>query len=219
MSLYSLNEITVTLKPKKAPKITIFEKFSLAIEAGEFLCIEGPSGSGKSTLLNVLEGYLKPSEGSASFRGNSIYSLSDHDLMEYRNQSIGMVFQFFNLIPYMSALDNVAIPALIKGVPRKAAHTAAHTCLRAVGLESKFKNRAFELSGGEQQRVAVARALINEPDVILADEPTGNLDRKSSDGLCELFQMINDTRKTTLVLVTHDSDVASIAKRRIKVGG
>lgn len=218
MNLYDLNNITVKLRSKRGLETCVFDSYSLVVSEGEFVAIVGPSGSGKSTLLGVLQGYVRPCEGVVLFKGRDMTSFSEAELMAYRNSAVGMVFQSYNLVRDMTALENIALPAMIGGTPRKDALRRAEELLVEVGLKAKAKSLAFELSGGEQQRVAIARALVNSPEVILADEPTGNLDRKASETICDLLKRIFEEHGTTILLVTHDEEVAAIAQRTINLG-
>jgi lipoprotein-releasing system ATP-binding protein len=190
---------------------SVIDGLSLNVQEGEFLAIMGPSGSGKSTILALMAGLKRPQAGQVLFEGKGVASFSEKERAEYLNRNVGMIYQFFNLIPDLSALDNVVMPAIIGGMKKATAREKAKLLLRAVGLEKKIKAKSTKLSGGQQQRVAIARAFINEPKVILADEPTGNLDRASSESVMEMLCSERKRRKTALVVVTHDRDVASLA--------
>ena len=183
----------------------------LDVEEGEFLAITGPSGSGKSTILALMAGLKRPQAGQILFRGKDIAGFSERERAEYLNRDVGMIHQFFNLAPDLSALDNVAMPAMIGGMKRVAAHEKAESLLRDMGLERKMKVKSARLSGGQQQRVAIARALVNEPKVILADEPTGNLDRVSTESVMGVLCRERERRGIALVVVTHDREVALLA--------
>ena len=211
--LYDLKEVSLTLQSwsKGGLPVELFKGLSVDFEEGEFTAIVGPSGSGKTTLLNLLEGFLKPDSGSVLYRGEDIAAFSDKQMMHYRNHDVGMVFQFFNLIPLFNAVENVAVPALIANTPKVEAYARAEELLCRVGLKDKLSSRPTELSGGEQQRVAIARALMNKPGVILADEPTGNLDKKATRAICELFEQVNQELGIALIVVTHDEHVAASA--------
>ncbi len=184
---------------------------NLDIGAGEFIAIAGPSGSGKSTLLNIIGGLDRPTEGEISVEGNRLDTLSDCAISEYRNQSVGFIFQIFNLEPSFSALDNVALPLLFSGVKRRERQRIAKDLLAWVGLSDRIRHRPSELSGGQRQRVAIARALVNRPRIILADEPTGNLDSATSQYILEILTGINKQLGVNLLLVTHDLEAARIA--------
>ncbi|MCL4251960.1 MAG: ABC transporter ATP-binding protein [Anaerolineae bacterium] len=188
---------------------------NLTVEEGEFLAIMGPSGSGKSTLLYMLGGLDKPTSGKVWLRDSELSALNDDALSRMRRTEFGFVFQFFNLIPVLTAQENVAIPLILDGVPRARALKQADDALARVGLADRTMHRPTELSGGQQQRVALARALVTTPAVILADEPTGNLDSRSSDDVVQMLRRAVDEWKQTLVLVTHDSRVAAFADRII----
>lgn len=185
---------------------------SLKVARGEFVAVVGPSGSGKSTLLHLMGGLDKPTNGRVLIGGVDIDRLSDDGLAELRNEKIGFVFQFYNLIPYLPVIKNVELPLAVKGVPSQERREKVLKLLGEVGLKDKAFTRPTRLSGGEQQRVAIARALINNPEILLADEPTGNLDSKNSIMIAELFRELND-RGRTIVMVTHNLEVASRAKR------
>ncbi|MFN7966235.1 MAG: ABC transporter ATP-binding protein [Acidobacteriota bacterium] len=189
---------------------------TLNIDEGEFVAIMGPSGSGKSTLMNILGCLDRPTNGSYSLRGTNVATLDDDRLAEVRNKEIGFVFQTFNLLPRLTAVENVALPLSYAGIVKAVRLERAHDKLNLVGLAERSTHRPNELSGGQRQRVAIARALINEPAMILADEPTGNLDSKTAREILGLLQELND-KGHTVVMVTHDADVAANAKRTIHV--
>ncbi len=188
---------------------------SLTIEAGEFVAIMGPSGSGKSTLLYLLGGLEKPSSGQVWINQADLSTMDDNGLSRLRRQQIGFVFQFFNLIPVLTAQENVAMPLILDGVTRPDAFDRADQALEKVSLSARKSHRPAELSGGEQQRVAIARALVTQPALILGDEPTGNLDTRSSDEVVALLRNVVDQWGRTLVIVTHDPRVAAYADRII----
>lgn len=188
---------------------------NLAVEEGEFLAIMGPSGSGKSTLLYLLGGLDKPSSGDVWLRDANMSGLNDDALSRLRRESLGFVFQFFNLIPVLTAQENVAMPLILDGRPRAEAMKRAGEALARVGLADRGSHRPSELSGGQQQRAALARALVTKPAVILADEPTGNLDSRSSDEVVQMLRQAVDEWSQTLILVTHDPRVAAYADRII----
>ncbi len=189
---------------------------SIRVEEGEFVAIIGPSGSGKSTLMNILGCLDRPTAGTYVLDGTPVEELDDDGLALVRSQMIGFVFQSYNLLPRMSALENVATPLLYQGVPKKERHARAKAALERMGLGDRLDHEPSELSGGQQQRVAIARALVTEPRLILADEPTGNLDSHTGEEVLELFHQLNDAG-VTIVLITHDSDVAVRATRQIHV--
>jgi putative ABC transport system ATP-binding protein len=188
---------------------------TLAVEEGEFLAIMGPSGSGKSTALYLMGGLDKPTSGKVWLRDADMSVLNDDQLSTLRRTSLGFVFQFFNLIPVLNARENVAMPLILDGVPRAEALQRADEALARVGLQDRGSHRPSELSGGQQQRAALARALVTKPAVILADEPTGNLDSSSSDEVVHLLREAADKWGQAIVLVTHDPRVAAHAKRII----
>ena len=196
-------------------QVRALDHVSLTIEAGEFVAIMGPSGSGKSTLLYLLGGLEKPSSGQVWINQNDLSAMDDDGLSQLRRQQIGFVFQFFNLIPVLTAQENVAMPLILDGMPRSEATQHADRALEKVGLSERKQHRPLELSGGEQQRVAIARALVTEPALILGDEPTGNLDSRSSDEIVGLLRNVVDQWGRTLILVTHDPRVAAHADRII----
>jgi putative ABC transport system ATP-binding protein len=183
----------------------------LAIESGEFLALIGRSGCGKSTLLNLLGGLDQPTSGTLSVGGKEISQLSENQLTLYRRETVGIVFQFFNLMPLLTATENVALPALLAGKNKKDTLERAHMLLEAVGLGHRLNQGASLLSGGEMQRVAVARALINDPELILADEPTGNLDSQSADAVLSALSTLARSEGKTVVMVTHSREAAQIA--------
>ena len=186
---------------------------SFEVEEGEFLAVLGPSGSGKSTLLHLIGCLDRPDEGKIFIDGSDVLKLNDEELAELRLRKIGFVFQFFNLLPRLTAIRNVELPLLIAGVSEKEARERAMEMLRLVGLEARVNHRPTELSGGEQQRVAIARALINNPKIVLADEPTGNLDTKSGWEIVQLMKRLNKERGQTFIVVTHDPHIAETADR------
>ncbi|MGD9557302.1 MAG: ABC transporter ATP-binding protein [Mangrovibacterium sp.] len=196
-------------------EVVAVRNVSLEIHKGEFIAIMGASGSGKSTLMNILGCLDKPTNGSLYFGETEVSKLDDGALARVRNKKIGFVFQSYNLLARTSALENVELPLIYsdKSNSRKLAADA----LAAVGLENRIHHRPGELSGGQQQRVAIARALVNDPEIILADEPTGNLDTRSSYEIMSLFQRLNEEEGRTIVLVTHEQDIAEHAKRIIKI--
>ena len=196
---------------------TVLSGVTLDIAAGEFAAIMGPSGSGKSTLLHILGLLDRPTSGSYRLRGQETGTLSDDALSHLRNQAIGFVFQSFYLIPYATALDNVLLPGLYSDAPRTALVRRAGELLDKVGLTAQARHKPSQLSGGQQQRVALARSLINDPDLILADEPTGQLDSGTSREIMELLAAINRDAGKTVIVVTHDPDTAAYARRQILV--
>ena len=189
---------------------------SFSIEEGEFVAIMGTSGSGKSTCMNMLRTLDKPTSGEYYLDGVDVFSLNSDQLSDIRNNKIGFVFQGFNLISRTSALDNVCMPMIYKGLPPEERLKRAREALKIVGLENKEDNLPSQMSGGQQQRVAIARAIVNDAPLILADEPTGNLDTKTSIDVMEFFVNLNENLGKTVVLVTHEPDIAEYTKRIIK---
>ena len=196
-------------------RLTILHPLDLIVPSGQRLAILGPSGSGKSTLLGLIAGLDAPSSGEVLIDGTDITGLTEDDLARLRGGKIGFVFQSFHLIPSLTALENILVPMEIAG--RRDAGTRARALLSEVGLDDRGHHYPSQLSGGEQQRVAIARALSNEPVIVLADEPTGNLDSATGSHVIELLLSINRTRGTTVVVVTHDPDIASMADARISL--
>jgi len=189
---------------------------SLSVEEGEFVAIMGTSGSGKSTFMNMIGTLDKPTSGSYYLDGVDVLKLSQDELSDIRNLKIGFVFQGFNLISRTSALENVELPMIYKGIPEEERHIRAREALKIVGLEKKEQNMPNQMSGGQQQRVAIARALVNDAPLILADEPTGNLDTKTSIDVMEFFVKLNRDTGKTIVLVTHEPDIAEYCKRIVR---
>jgi putative ABC transport system ATP-binding protein len=193
--------------------VTALDHVSLSVEAGEFLAVMGPSGCGKSTLLYLLGGLDRPTEGDVLIDGQPLSKLKDDALAKLRRREIGFVFQFYNLIPVLNAVENTALPITLDGARPSKAKAKAREWLERVGLGDRLKSRPDQLSGGQQQRVAVARALIAEPKLILADEPTGNLDTNASDEISRLLRQVANEWGRAVVMVTHDPNVASFADR------
>jgi putative ABC transport system ATP-binding protein len=189
---------------------------SLSIEKGEYLAIMGPSGSGKSTLMNLLGCLDTPTSGSYWLNGVDVAQMDDNQLAEIRNREIGFVFQSFNLLPRSDALHNVELPLIYAGMPAHERRERARSVLCSVGLESRMHHKPNELSGGQRQRVAIARALVNSPSIVLADEPTGNLDSRTGDEILNLFAHLSDTGNT-IIVVTHEEDVARHSRRIIRI--
>ena len=212
--MIELREVSKTVTSGTEP-LTILHPLTTTIERGQFVAIVGPSGSGKSTLLGLLAGLDAPTSGSVVIDGTDITSLGEDALAKLRGEKIGFVFQFFHLIPSLTAHENVAVPMEIKGAPNPAVR--ARLLLQEVGLTDRAHHYPSQLSGGEQQRVALARALANDPPIVLADEPTGNLDTKNGRLIMDLLRSIHQARHTTLILVTHDQELAAMADRRISL--
>jgi len=190
---------------------------SFNVEEGEFLAVLGPSGSGKSTLLHIIGCLDRPDYGEIMIEGKNVLRLSDDELADLRLKKIGFVFQFFNLLPRLTALENVMLPLILAEASDKESYKRAKELLELVGLGGRLNHRPSELSGGEQQRVAIARALINNPKLVLADEPTGNLDTKSGWEIVNLMRRLNEEMKQTFIVVTHDPQIAEVADRIIYI--
>ena len=196
--------------------LQVLKGISLDILRTEYVALMGPSGSGKSTLMNILGCLDSPTSGLYILNGHDVSQMEDNDLADIRNKEIGFVFQQFNLLPRLSALENVALPLVYAGIPKKERMEMAHEVLRKVDLTDRSHHKPNELSGGQCQRVAIARALVNNPSIILADEPTGNLDTKTSHEIMNIFAKIHD-EGNTVVLVTHEEDISNYAKRVIRL--
>lgn len=214
MTVLSVTNVSkVYGKDKTAVKA--LDNIHLDVHKGEFLAVMGTSGSGKSTLLNIISGLDRPTAGEVSIKGKNIIKYPDRELTTLRREQIGFIFQFFNLIPVLSAIENVTLPALLSGIRPSDIQDKAKELLEIMGIGALAHSKPSELSGGQQQRVAIARALINDPEFILADEPTGSLDSKTSKEVMTILQKFCTEMNHTLVLVTHDARVASYADRVI----
>jgi putative ABC transport system ATP-binding protein len=199
-----------------AVAVRALDGISLEVDKGEYMAIMGPSGSGKSTLMNIIGCLDTPTEGTYRLNGQLVNQMSDDQLARIRNQEIGFVFQTFNLLPRATALENVEVPLIYAGVPRRERHQRAKEMLERVGLGDRLHHQPNELSGGQRQRVAIARALVNNPSLLLADEPTGNLDSRTGAEIMELFDRLNQEGHT-IVLVTHEEDIAAHARRIVRL--
>lgn len=197
--------------------LSVLKGVDLKVKKGEIVAIVGPSGAGKSTLLHILGGLDRPTSGEVEIDGQDLFSYSEEELANFRNRSLGFIFQFHHLLPEFSALENVAMPALINGESLKAAATRAEALLQEVGLGERLDHKPSELSGGEQQRVAVARALMNRPKLILADEPSGNLDEQNGKKLHDLLVELSKGEELTFVIATHNPDLTSRAHRILRL--
>ncbi|HVM46585.1 MAG TPA: ABC transporter ATP-binding protein [Candidatus Acidoferrum sp.] len=197
--------------------LEVLRGVDLEIGRGEFLALRGASGAGKSTLLHLLGGLDSPTRGEISLAGRNLAGLSRRELARLRNKEVGFVFQAYYLLPELDALENVCLPARMARVPAARAEARGRELLARVGLSERVEHKPYELSGGEQQRVAIARALINEPDLVLADEPTGNLDSHTGDEIIDLLCALRDEKHTTLVMATHDTRVAARAPKVIEL--
>jgi putative ABC transport system ATP-binding protein len=213
--MIKLDDITKSYDIKDN-RIAILKQSNLSIQQGEFVAIMGPSGSGKSTLMNIIGCLDKPSSGTYFFLGENLSSYKDEELARVRNQEIGFVFQQFQLLPRLSAIKNVELTMVYSGIPKTERMKRANEALMKVGLEDRKEHRPDALSGGQKQRVAIARAIVNEPNLLLADEPTGALDTKTGQSIMNLFTKLNK-EGTTIVLVTHEPEVANYADRIIFV--
>jgi putative ABC transport system ATP-binding protein len=193
------------------------EEVSLSINRHEFVAVIGPSGCGKSTLLHLIAGLDRPTAGEVMVDGLSLTNANDAQLTDFRRRKLGLVFQFFNLLPTMNALENVSLPLLLQGVPLSESEARAKDLLELVGLTNRATHFVHQLSGGEQQRTAIARALVHRPSLLIADEPTGNLDSASAKRVLDLLQQIARERLTTLILVTHSVEVSAAASRQVEL--
>lgn len=196
-------------------KVPVLEDITFDIAEGEFLALMGPSGSGKSTLLNLIAGIDKPDSGSIEVGGVDIVTLPEADLASWRSMHVGFIFQFYNLIPVLTAFENVELPLLLTSMSRRERRDHAVAALSVVGLSDRMEHRPSELSGGQQQRVAIARAIVADPSILVADEPTGDLDRVSAEEILKLMEQLNSEFGKTIIMVTHDPRAAERAKRML----
>ena len=192
-------------------RVPVLEHISLSIPQGEFIALMGPSGSGKTTLLNLIAGIDRPTSGSVMVHGMDVTALSEAALAKWRSRSVGFIFQFYNLIPVLTAAGNVELPLMLASLSKKERRERASTALRIVGLTDRAEHYPRQLSGGQEQRVAIARAIVTDPHILVADEPTGDLDAKSADEILDLMQVLNREFGKTIVMVTHDPRAASRA--------
>ncbi len=218
-SLLHVEDLTKSYPTGTGGRLEVLRGVTFTVRRGEVVAVVGESGTGKSTLLHLLGALDRPDAGTVRYEGNDIFRLDDEALAAFRNRSVGFVFQFHHLLPEFTALENVAMPALIQGKDFAAARPRALDLLRQLGLEARAEHRPAELSGGEQQRVAVARALMNEPRLVLADEPTGNLDTRTAETLHEEILRLSRTFAQTFVLVTHNPALAALADRILRIEG
>lgn len=211
-------EVKDLVKVYKNGKLSleVLKGLNLSVKEGEYVALMGPSGSGKSTFLNILGCLDNLTTGTYTLDGIDVSNMLENDLSTVRNEKIGFVFQAYNLLPKLTAIENVELPAMYKGVDRKTRHAKAKKALEMVGLGERINHRPVEMSGGQKQRVAIARALINDPKIIFADEPTGNLDSKSGEEILRIFKELNDNG-VTILMVTHEEDVAEHTKRIIRL--
>ena len=214
-ALVEIQDISKIYNPGEN-EVRALDHISLTIQKGEFVAIIGQSGSGKSTLMNMIGCLDVPTEGTYILNGQNVSKLSDNELSDIRNQEIGFIFQVFNLIANLTAQENVELPLIYRGVPKKERHELSVAALKKVGLAHRMDHRPSEMSGGQQQRVAIARAIAQAPPVILADEPTGNLDSASSMEILDILKQLHAENRT-VILITHDNDIAKQAKRVIRI--
>ena len=214
-ALVEIRDISKIYNPGEN-EVRALDHISLTIQKGEFVAIIGQSGSGKSTLMNMIGCLDVPTEGTYILNGQNVSKLSDNELSDIRNQEIGFIFQGFNLIANLTAQENVELPLIYRGVPKKERHELSVAALKKVGLAHRMDHRPSEMSGGQQQRVAIARAIAQAPPVILADEPTGNLDSASSMEILDILKQLHAENRT-VILITHDNDIAKQAKRVIRI--
>lgn len=206
----SLEDVCKTYE-RDGQRIPVLEHISLSIPQGEFIALMGPSGSGKTTLLNLIAGIDRPTSGTVQVHGLDVTALSEGALAKWRSRSVGFIFQFYNLIPVLTAAGNVELPLMLASFSKKERRERASTALRIVGLADRAEHYPRQLSGGQEQRVAIARAIVTDPHILVADEPTGDLDAKSADEILDLIQVLNRTFGKTIVMVTHDPRAASRA--------
>ena len=200
-----------------ARSLEVLRGVNVTVNRGDFLSLRGASGAGKSTLLHLLGGLDSPNAGEIWFAGKNLAAMSNGELAKLRNAKVGFVFQAYHLLPELDALENVCLPARIARRPVAATEARGRELLARVGLKERMEHRPYELSGGEQQRVAIARALINEPELVLADEPTGNLDSHTGHEIIELLRSLRDERNTTLIIATHDANIAAVAPKVVEL--
>lgn len=212
-----IEAIALTKNFGQKNQYSVLKNINLKIYKGEFIAITGASGSGKSTLLNILSGLDSPSSGEIRYHGKTISSFSDNALSNFRNQTIGFIFQSYNLQPFLSVYDNIAIPAYLKNSKRAQIESKVDSLLKIMGLEDKQDHQISELSGGQCQRVAIARALINDPSVVFADEPTGNLDSQNTENIISILRHINQNFHITIILITHEASIANLADRLLTI--
>ena len=214
--LLSARAITKTYVMGKRA-LEVLRGVDLDVARGEFLALRGASGAGKSTLLHLIGGLDTPNSGGIHFAGQNLAGFSERQLTEFRNRRVGFVFQSYYLLPELDALENVCLPARVARVPAAKAAARGRELLSLAGLKDRMEHKPYELSGGEQQRVAIARALINEPELLLADEPTGNLDSRTGGEIIELLKNLHGKKQTTLIIATHDAKVAAHAQRVVEL--
>jgi len=211
MAMVDVRNVTKTYR-KDAEELVVLNGLSLRVEEGDYVALMGPSGSGKSTLLNLIAGIDKPSSGEVVVAGTNVGSLSETELASFRSHNVGFIFQFYNLIPVLSATENVELPLLLTHLTKAERRERAATALKVVGLADRASHYPRQLSGGQEQRVAIARAIVTDPKVVVADEPTGDLDAKSATEILDLLGTLNKDFKKTIVMVTHDPRAAERAR-------
>ena len=216
MSVIEVNNVSRSFNNGKQTT-EVLKDISLTVEEGDFVSIMGPSGSGKSTLLYLLGGLDQPTEGTVSINGRDLSTLKDKELSRMRNEEIGFVFQFYNLVPNLNVVDNISLPLMLAGKKISDYKDKINECLELIGMQDKRKLTPRELSGGQQQRVAIARALVFDPDILFLDEPIGNLDSKSGTKIMELFRRINWKYNKTIVQVTHSEEAARYGSRLVRI--
>lgn len=209
-----VNNVVKTYRKGKE-KVEVLHGLNLNVPVGDFVALMGPSGSGKTTLLNLIGGLDKPTSGEVRVSSERIDQLSSGQLADWRAKHVGFIFQFYNLIPVLTAQNNVELPLLLKRMTGKERHQRVQTALQIVGLHERAKHRPSELSGGQEQRVAIARAIVSDPSLLLADEPTGDLDRETAEEILKLLKALNEKHGKTIVMVTHDPAAAAYAKRTV----
>jgi len=214
MEILKVQNLTKTYG-KGENQVKAVDNISFSVQKGEFVAIVGSSGSGKSTLLHLIGGVDRPSSGTVYIEGKDIYSLNDDNLSIFRRRQIGLIYQFYNLIPILNVEENITLPCELDG--KKADKENLKELLETLGLEKRKKHLPNQLSGGQQQRVSIGRSLINNPSIVLADEPTGNLDSKASDEIIELLKLSNKKYNQTIIMITHDLEIAKIADRIIRI--
>jgi putative ABC transport system ATP-binding protein len=212
--LVVLKDISRTYQKGKE-KVEVLHRLDLTIDRGDFVALMGPSGSGKTTLLNLLGGLDKPTGGSVEIDGQALQSMSSAALSKWRARHVGFIFQFYNLLPVLTAQKNVELPLLLTSLNGRERAKRAETALSIVGLEDRARHYPRELSGGQEQRVAIARAIVSDPTLLLCDEPTGDLDRETADEILALLQALNQEHGKTIIMVTHDAQAAEYAKRTL----
>jgi putative ABC transport system ATP-binding protein len=213
-ALVQLKDVVKTYQ-RGAETVEVLQKLSLDVPRGDFLALMGPSGSGKTTLMNLLGGLDKPTSGQVIVDGQPVHKLSDSALAKWRARHVGFVFQLYHLLPVLNAQRNVELPLLLTKLSKSERKKRAAAALSLVGLSERGKHKPSELSGGQEQRVGIARAIVTDPTILLCDEPTGDLDRKAGDEILELLKVLNDEHGKTIVMVTHDPHAASRAKRTL----